>query len=218
MPLQDYAAVLLKRWWVVAATCIVAALVAFGVSKLLPHTFRMQAVYLAVANRADNGLNIVLRNTMNSYSELVLQPDALEQISRQLQLDRSGEQLLRYVRVQPRPDEQKMVIEVDYPSAGQAQALAEAVGDRLEQEVSRLNASQEGTDRINVTRIQRARLVAIQPNTRINVLAGLILGLVLGILLAYILEFLDDTLKSTADIERITGLSALGAIPAAEAR
>lgn len=213
MQIQDYLNVLTKRWWVIALTLVAAVVVAFGVSKLMPKTYRAQAVYLVVANRADNGLNIVLRNTMNSYRELVLQPDALEQISRQLKLDVSGERLLQDVRIQPRPDEQKIVIEVDQHFRGQALAIAEAVGQRLEEEVIQLNANLEGTDRINVTRIQQPRIVTIKPNTRTNVMAAAVLGVVMGIVLAFLFEYVDDTIKDNADVERFVGLTTLGAIP-----
>jgi capsular polysaccharide biosynthesis protein len=213
MELRDYINVLVKRWWVIALTLVAAAVAAYGVSKLIPQTFRAQAAYLALANQADNGLNIVLRSSMNSYRELVLQPLVLDEISQQLGLDVSGERWMRDVNIQPRPDEQKIVIEVDAPRLADAQMMADAVGERIVAEVNRINATLEGTARINITRIQPARLIAIQPNTRINVLAGALLGLVLGILLAYVLEYLDDTLKNTGDVERFVGLTTLGAIP-----
>ncbi len=218
MQIREYWAVLVKRWWVIALTVIAAAVSAYVVSKLIPPTYRAQTVYLVVANRPDNGLNIVLRSTMNSYRELVLQPDALEAVSQQLQLDVSGERLLRDVYIQPRPDDQKILIEADHRMLATAQQIAGAVGVRLEQEVTRLNANLEGTDRINVTRIQQPRLVRVQPNTRINVLAGAFLGLVIGILLAFILEYLDDTLKNSSDVERFVGLTTLGAIPVGESK
>ncbi|NJN16211.1 MAG: lipopolysaccharide biosynthesis protein [Oscillochloris sp.] len=213
MQLRDYVSVLIKRWWVVALTALAAVVAAYGVSKTIPQTFRAQAVYLALANQADNGLNIVLRNSMNSYRELVLQPNVLDQISQNLGMDIPGERWMADVNIQPRPDEQKIVIEVDALRLEQAQAMADAVGNRIVAEVNRINATLEGTARINVQSIQPARLIAIRPNTRINVLAGAILGLVIGVLLAYILEYLDDTLKSTGDVERFTGLTTLGAIP-----
>ncbi len=216
MQLTDYVSVLVKRWWVVALTLLAAAVAAYGVSKLLPQTFRAQAVYLAFANQADNGLNIVLRNSMNSYRELVLQPDVLDQISQQLGLDVSGERWMEDVNIQPRPDEQKIVIEVDAPALDQSMAMADAVGGRIIAEVNRINATLEGTARINVQQIQRARLVSISPNTRVNVLAGAILGLIAGILLVFVLEYLDDTLKSSADVERFVGLTTIGAIPTVE--
>jgi capsular polysaccharide biosynthesis protein len=216
MTLRDYVTVLLKRWWVIGLTVLAAAVAAYGVSRMLPREYRAQAVYLALANQADNGLNIVLRNSMNSYRELVQQPGVLDEISQQLALDVSGERLMGDVAIQPRPDEQKIVIEVDRPDQAQAEALANAVGDRMIGEVNRINASLEGTARINVERIQAARLVSISPNTRINVLAGAILGAVIGVLLAYLLEFLDDTLKTSGDVERFVGLTTLGAIPTAD--
>ncbi|PDV99113.1 YveK family protein [Candidatus Chloroploca asiatica] len=216
MQLRDYGLVLAKRWWVVVLTLVAAAVAAYGVSKLIPQTFRSQAVYLALANQADNGLNIVLRNSMNSYRELVMQPDVLDQISQEIGLDISGERWMRDVNIQPRPDEQKIIIEVDAPTLDQSMAMADAVGNRLVAEVNRINATLEGTARINVQRIQQARLTAIQPNTRINVLAGALLGLMLGVLLAYVLEYLDDTLKSSSDVERFVGLTTLGAIPTVE--
>ncbi|MBP1464551.1 lipopolysaccharide biosynthesis protein [Candidatus Chloroploca sp. M-50] len=216
MQLRDYGLVLAKRWWVIVLTLVAAAVAAYGVSKLIPQTFRSQAVYLALANQADNGLNIVLRNSMNSYRELVMQPDVLDQISQEIGLDISGERWMRDVNIQPRPDEQKIIIEVDAPTLDQSMAMADAVGNRLVAEVNRINATLEGTARINVQRIQQARLTAIQPNTRINVLAGALLGLMLGVLLAYVLEYLDDTLKSSSDVERFVGLTTLGAIPTVE--
>jgi capsular polysaccharide biosynthesis protein len=216
MDLRDYVNVLIKRWWVIALTTLAAVVAAYGVSRMLPREYRAQAVYLALANQADNGLNIVLRNSMNSYRELVQQPGVLDEISQQLALDVSGERLMGDVAIQPRPDEQKIVIEVDRPDQAQSEALANAVGDRMIAEVNRINASLEGTARINVQRIQAARLVSISPNTRINVLAGAILGAVIGLLLAYLLEFLDDTLKTSRDVERFVGLTTLGAIPTAD--
>lgn len=218
MQLQDYVNVLTKRWWVVLIALLAAAVAAYGVSKLTPQTFRAQTVYLVIANRADNGLNIVLRDTMNSYRELLVQPDALQQISEALQLDVSGEQLLQDVYVQSRPDEQKIIIEVDHHFLKTAQDITRVIGQRLEAEFTKRNAELEGTDRINVTRIQQPRLVGIKPNTRINVLAGAILGLVVGLLLAFVLEFLDDTLKNSADVERFVGLTTLGAIPTIETK
>lgn len=213
MQLTDYVTVLVKRWWVVALAILAAAVAAYGVSKLIPDTYRSQAVYLAFANQADNGLNIVLRNSMNSYRELVMQPDVLDQVSQSIGLDINGERWMQDVNIQPRPDEQKIVIEVDAPTLDQSMAMADAVGARMVAAVNQINARLEGTARINVERIQQARLVAIQPNTRINVLAGALLGLIVGVLLAYILEYLDDTLKSSGDVERFVGLTTIGAIP-----
>ena len=49
--------------------------------------------------------------------------------------------------------------------------------------------------------------------TRQRVAAGLLVGLVLGIVLAFFLEYLDQTIKSSSDVERALKIPVLGLIP-----
>jgi capsular exopolysaccharide synthesis family protein len=52
----------------------------------------------------------------------------------------------------------------------------------------------------------------VRPNKRLNTLLGLIGGLMLGIAVAFLIEYLDDTLKSSDDVNRVLGLATLGAV------
>ncbi|MBI5878717.1 MAG: polysaccharide biosynthesis tyrosine autokinase [Chloroflexi bacterium] len=52
----------------------------------------------------------------------------------------------------------------------------------------------------------------IGPNTTLNVMLAALIGAALALGAAVLLEYLDDTVKSPDDIERVTGLSALGVI------
>ena len=52
-----------------------------------------------------------------------------------------------------------------------------------------------------------------RPNKRMNVLLSLLVGLGLGIGMAFFLEHLDNSIKSTADIEKFVQLPTLGTIP-----
>ena len=52
-----------------------------------------------------------------------------------------------------------------------------------------------------------------RPQTKITVAAGAFLGLIVGLLLALVLDALDDTLKSSEDVETLVGLTVIGAIP-----
>ena len=215
MQLSDYVNVLRRRWWVIVLATISTAIAAYGFSKIQQPIFRSEASYLVVPNRADNGLSIVLQNSMNSYKVMALAPVQLEKISQQLQLDRSADWLLKHVAIQPRPDDRLMIIQVDYPEDPSiAPKLADAIGNNMVALVSEQNRSMEGTDRINVRVNQPARPAYLyRPQTKLNVLAGSVLGLILGLLLAFVLEALDDTLKTPADVERYVGLPVLGAIP-----
>jgi len=214
MQLTDYLTVLRRRWWVIALTAVVAVASAFVFSRLQERVYRSEASYLVVPNRIDNGLAIVLQNSMSSFREIALARPQLQKISDELQLDRTPEWLLRRVAIQPRPDERKMIVQVDYPDPATAQRLADAIGNNMVALVSARNNTLEGTDRISMTVLEPATPPVLhRPQTRVNMLAGAALGLVLGLLLAFVLEALDDTLKTPADVERYVQLATLGAIP-----
>ena len=221
MLLSDYINILRRRWWVILLTAFVAAASGYGFSKWQfsqGALFRSEATYQVVANQLDNGLYIVLQNKMNSFRNLALAPKELDKISAQLGLDRSADWLLdKHVAVQALPDEQKMVVQVTYPDPNVAPKLADAIGANMVGLVAAQNASLEGSSRINVIELQSARPATLYwPQTKIIVAAAGVLGLVLGLLLAFGLEALDNSLKSSADVERFVGLTTLGAIPTVE--
>jgi capsular polysaccharide biosynthesis protein len=216
MQLKDYVNVIRQRWWVIVVAGLAAAVAAYAFSKLQPSIFRAETSYLVDQSRNDYGLNLAVANVMNSYRELLLSRPRLEQASAELQLDLTADQLLQDVAVQPRPDERKIIIQVDHPDPAVAARLANKLGDILQAEVARINENKEGFDKISVIRLNPAvpPQGRYSPNTRLNVAAAGILGGILGLLLAFVLYFLDDTLKTTEDVERFVGITAVGAIPA----
>jgi capsular polysaccharide biosynthesis protein len=52
-----------------------------------------------------------------------------------------------------------------------------------------------------------------QARQRLNAALAVVVGLALGLALAFLLEYLDNSLRDSADAERVTGLPVLGAIP-----
>lgn len=218
MRIADYITVLRRRWWIIMLATVVAAGSSYAFTKwqaLVEPVYRSEASYLVVPNRYDNGLLIVLRDRMNSFRSVALAPIQLEKISAELQLDRSADWLLnKHVAIQARPEEQLMIIQVDYPDPDVAPRLANAIGENMVALVNAQNNSIEGTDKINIRVNQPARpAVLYWPRAGVIVPAATLLGLVLGLLLAFVLEALDDTLKTPSDVERFVELPTLGAIP-----
>ncbi|HEY1011795.1 MAG TPA: hypothetical protein VGE07_03765 [Herpetosiphonaceae bacterium] len=213
---RDYVNVLLRRWLAVALLTFLAAGSAYAFSKLQTPLYRAETTYTVVTSRYDQGLTMQLPSVMNNWPGQ-LNDARLQEISDQLQLDRTPAYLRKQIHIQPNPNNLQVTIDVDYPDAAQAVKIADAVGEKLKQEVAALNALRLSTDAINIQVQEPAKFLKLySPTTKINVLAGAILGGLLGVLLAFALEYLDDTLKSSSDVERWTGLATLGAIPAAE--
>jgi capsular polysaccharide biosynthesis protein len=219
MRLEDYIKVIRKRWWIIGLVALVAAVSAYGFSKLQPTLFRSTARYVVLVNRADSGANLFFTNLVNPWILQVNNPDMMQDISNQLQLDLPGTALMELVRFQAQPDQNLIVIEADYGDPGTAQQLATVAGQRLNGVVVEANRLFTSEDRVTLSPAGSASAPYLsQPRTRINVLAGAILGLVLGTLLAFVLEYLDDTLKTAGDVERFTDLVTIGAIPGGAAQ
>jgi len=67
----------------------------------------------------------------------------------------------------------------------------------------------------NISIIDRARVPSIKfkPSLRKNMMMALMLGLFGGVLLAFLFESLDDSIKSSTDLERIINKPVMGVIP-----
>lgn len=218
MRLEDYVKVLRKRWWMVALVTIAAAAAAVGFSYLQTPMFRARTEYTAGVNRLDSGAASINGSSIfNNYRNLIANPRELQGIASQLKIDRTGQQMLKYVTVQPQPSEMKFVIEVDYPDVETSIAIARTVGQRLNAIVVEENRNLNGEDRLTLKEVVPATFVSYTPNKKINLAAGALLGLILGTLLVFVLEYLDDTLKTAADVERYSELPTIGAIPSAAA-
>lgn len=59
--------------------------------------------------------------------------------------------------------------------------------------------------------------IPIRPNKLLNIAIGLIVGLILGVTLAFVEEGLDNSIKTTEELERVAALPALAVIPVASA-
>ncbi len=69
----------------------------------------------------------------------------------------------------------------------------------------------------NIAIIEGAKVpkAPYKPDLPLNLLAGLAAGLILGIGLAFLRSFMDNTVRSTDDMERVTQLPSLGLLPLA---
>lgn len=144
--------------------------------------------------------------------------------------------------VRERMDQQIADVERDIRSTSQAmEALRSrgALNAEQQSEMARLQAalSQYQTTyslllkdreetRVNETRTKVSVSVAepadipirpVKPRTLINVILASIIGLALAGGMAFLLEYLDDTVKTSGDVERVAALSTLGAIRQFEA-
>jgi len=73
-------------------------------------------------------------------------------------------------------------------------------------------AASRYVDSITVSTPAQLPQSPVRPNTLLNTLLGLVVGLMLGVGVAFLIEYLDDTLKSSDDVNRVLSLPTLGAV------
>ena len=83
---------------------------------------------------------------------------------------------------------------------------------RLE-EVGVASSANANTSNITIVDPAREPRRKFRPNPKLNILVGTMAGLLLGLGLAFLRDSLDQSIKSSDDLEKFTGLSVLGTIP-----
>jgi len=88
-----------------------------------------------------------------------------------------------------------------------------AYNKQLEQLAEINVASNVGTNNISIIDKATPPTKKYKPSIKTNVLFGLLLGLLLGMGIAFLREFIDDTIKNTELLEKISGLPVLSQLP-----
>jgi len=211
--LQDYVAVLRKNWRLILLTAVVTTVSAVVFAKLQQPVYRSSAV-IEITGRLDYGTGLAINNQLRQTANRLQTLNMASEVDRRYQFDLGAERLLEKIHTQAFPDTVSIQIDVDDTEPNRAQQIARGFAVVF---VERETASQEGLpqqERRIVNMLDEPKPPRLYwPQTRVFLLAGLILGLVLGVLLAFARDFLDDSLKTSDDVERYLGLTTLGTIP-----
>jgi capsular polysaccharide biosynthesis protein len=211
-----------KRWWLALIVTITAAAVAYFASDLQPRVYQAQVTVAAKSVPPDNGMIEAIKKTLPTYSQEM----GGKQLIRDVVDGKYGEQIQDVdpdalaVKTQARPDDNSIVMTVDYSDGLRAAQVAEGVSNAfIELETAQNQQANTGGQRVQwvVTQPAFEPTEPYQPRPRLYAAAAGLFGLVLGLLLAVGLELLDRTLKGAADVRRYVDLNTLGVIPKAKA-
>lgn len=209
---------MLVRWgWVVLLTMLLTSAAAFIVSKLQTPIYR-SSVYINVwPARLDLGLQQTIKGLMRSFAVTIQSREIALQVSMDLELDLTPEQLFKKISVEPIESDFVIRIAAEDYDPLIARDIAQRTAEIFVQQTNVQMVQEEKSDRVEVSILDPAppgRLY--KPNWRLNVLAGALAGLALGLLLVAILQRLEaGIIRSEEDIERRIGLAVLAVVPTA---
>ncbi len=142
---------------------------------------------------------------VKDYKEIILSQDVLTQVATELNLN---ENLKEKVSVSIPVDTRIVSISVRDADPNEAARIANSLRTFAQKIV-------EVTKVSDVTTLEEAVPAEepTTPNTKRNIILGLLAGGILATALVLIMEVLDDRVKRPQDIEEVMGLTLLGVVP-----
>jgi capsular polysaccharide biosynthesis protein len=213
--IRDYVTVLIKRGWIIILVAAMAAAGAYVFTRFQPVIYRSSIKLLVVPARSDYGLTLAAGNLLRQYSVQVTARDLVVRTIDELRLDTSVEALKGNITVSSIPEDYIIQIDVYDRDMDQAPKIADKLAAIFVEDHALRQKEIERRDRVEISIYEPASPPAMDsPKTRTTVLAGGAFGLLLGAVIAFGLEYLDDSLKTTQDVERyVPGVTVLATVP-----
>lgn len=218
MQFRDYWRIFSKRWWLIVLVAGVAGVVSYVYAKVQTPVYRSEVQLSVAPSRLDYGLTLVIDNLLTQYQMQLDSRHLAEQVDQDLKLDRPVDSLLSQVKVQAVSNGYYLDMTVDDTDPNLARDIAYQWAQRFIEEHQADMAPLDPQDRIEIKILDKPLPGSLFfPKTKQYVLAAGVLGAVVGAVLAFLLEYLDDTLKTSEDVERFLSLPVVGAVPTAGA-
>jgi len=213
--IQDYLRILWKRGWIIVLTAVIAAVSAYGFSKIQTPVYKGVSKLHFRPYRADWGLTNAAKEWLPLYRERIQSDQMLREVISRLRLDFDLDTLKGKIATSADQATFSIQIEVRDHDPEIAKSIAETLAQVFKEDQDEFNQLQDKRDQLEVSILNDARYYLFSPRKKINTLAGGIFGVMLGVVIVFFLEWLEsDIVRTAEDVERHVGIAVLGSIPA----
>lgn len=220
MDLRDYLRIVRRNWMTITAMTLVGLVLGGAASMMTKPTYTAETQLFVAIQGSGSIQELQQGNTfgqarVQSYVKTIETPLVLQPVIDVLGLDLTSEQLAKQVKASTDVDTVLISINVSDHSPVQAAGIAQAVANSLVKTIDTLEKPKGGgvsPVTLSVIRPASAPTSPSAPDTRINLLLGLLAGLALGIGTAIVRSTLDNRIRGEADLRRITGMPLLGGL------
>ncbi len=213
--IQDYLRILWKRGWIIVLTAVIAAVSAYGFSKMQTPVYKGVSKLHFRPYRADWGLTNAAKEWLPLYRERIQSDQMLREVISRLRLDFDLDTLKGKIATSADQATFSIQIEARDHDPEIAKSIAETLAQVFKEDQDEFNQLQDKRDRLEVSILNDARYYLFSPRKKINTLAGGIFGVMLGVVIVFFLEWLEsDIVRTVEDVERHVGIAVLGSIPA----
>ena len=213
--LQDLFGLLLHKAWIIILAAIVAGAIGFVVSFFLitPQYESTTSIYISTSKGNENSMTYsdaqLASQLTKDYEELILGRTVLEKVIAQYQLEESYESLKNRVTVANTSNTRIITITVKDPNPANAQIIANSIRDAAAIHIKDVT----DVEAVNVADEANLPEKPCEPSIPKWTLIAAMIGIILSASIIIMQYLLDDTIKSSEDIEKYLELSTLGLIP-----
>lgn len=215
--LQDLFGLLLHHIWIILLSTIIAGGIGFVLSFFVITPKYESTTSIYISNKQENNLMTysdaqLATQLTKDYEELIVGRFVLEQVIEQFDLEDEYEDFKENVTVANTTDTRIINITVKDTNPERARRLADSIRDIASKHIK----SVTDVEAVNVADEANLPVEPSEPSVPKWTLIGALLGMVLCAGILILRYLLDDTIKSSDDIEKYLGLSTLALIPNAE--
>ena len=209
--------ILFSRCWIILGVGLFAAIVCFIISKFVLTPTYESTTKIYILNKSDNATVTYSDVQMGTqltkdYAELINSRYVLENVIANLSLnDMEYDDLLDKVSVHTPADTRIVSITVEHTEPAQAMRIADGIREVAGEHIQNVM----DIDAVNVVEPANLPTEKAGPSVTKWTLFGGIAGVLLVCVIILILYLLDDSIKSSDDVEKYLGLSTLALIPVA---
>lgn len=218
--LREYWEVLRKRWLVVVSIPIIAALVSGVISYFMLKPVYQASTTLIVGKKAeapgqaaaqmlDNNVLLANQQLAKTYAAIAQSRTIEENVIKDLNLPLAVEDLDKLITIDQVKTTEILEIQVDNTNP----ELAASIANTMAKEFSKAVIEIKKVDSVSIVDTAVPPDKPVKPNKRLNVLIAFVVGLMASVGLVFLLEYLDNTIKTTSDVEKLLGIPVLGVIP-----
>ena len=213
MELARYLSLARKWWWLLVVGTLVAGVASYAISKTMTPIYSASTTLLVNQTQVPGTIayNDILTSERltRTYKELIGKRPILDDVAERLDISPGRYELAGMISVSVVPDTQLLRLSVESSDPALASSIANATAAAFIAQNTEDRLSRPGD--VSVVEVATTPSVPIKPNVMMNTLLAAAIGLLLAGGVALLLEYLDDTVKSTEDLEA-SGLASLGGV------
>jgi Capsular polysaccharide biosynthesis protein len=220
LDLRQYWEVIRKRWLIVLALPLIAALTSGVISFfILKPVYQASSTLIVGKKAADSSqaalqtidYSVLMANQQlaKTYGTIAKSRTVEQNVINELNLSLTVAELDKLITINPVKNTEVLEIQVENNNP----ELAAAIANSMTEQFSKTVIDVKKVDSVSIVDSAVIPDKPVKPRKLLNVLIAFGVGLIASIGLVFLLEYLDNTVKTSNDVENLLGIPVLGLIP-----